>query len=119
VVARPRTDTVKFTEVRQNLSSVVNEAHSGKRRVLIEKSGIPVAAIVSISDLRQLEGIEAQRDRAVQMLAELREATRNRFEEVPEDEMVREGIRTAREAREELYRERPELYGRSRTDSKS
>ena len=55
------TETMKFTDARQNLSQVVNRVARHETRVLVEKSGVPVAAIVSPDDLRRLNELEARR----------------------------------------------------------
>ena len=39
------TEVVKASQARQHLSEILNKVHRGNVRVLVEKSGIPVAAI--------------------------------------------------------------------------
>ena len=43
----PMTQTMKISEVKNTLSSLVNKVYRNETRVLVEKSGIPVAAIIS------------------------------------------------------------------------
>lgn len=59
----PTTKTMKFTDARQQFSQVVNEVFRGENRVVVEKNGIPVAAIISAQDLEQLRRAEAHRAR--------------------------------------------------------
>lgn len=58
---QPKTETMKLTEARQHFSQVLNLVYRTHDRVLVEKSGIPVAAIVSTDDLRRLDELEAGR----------------------------------------------------------
>jgi prevent-host-death family protein len=51
----PTTETMKISDVKQGLNALVNRIYRRETRVLIEKSGIPVAAIVSARDLQRLE----------------------------------------------------------------
>lgn len=50
------------TRARSNFSELVNRASYGKERVLINRRGKPVAAIVPIEDLKLLEKIEDEID---------------------------------------------------------
>jgi prevent-host-death family protein len=45
------TRTMKISEVKAGLSRLVNEVYRNERRILIEKAGIPVAALIPIKDL--------------------------------------------------------------------
>jgi prevent-host-death family protein len=51
----PMTKTLKASEARQQFSELLNQVFKGETRVLVEKSGIPVAAIVSTTDLNKLQ----------------------------------------------------------------
>lgn len=82
----PATETLNVSEARKRWSELVNRVAGREKRILIEKSGAPVAAVVSAEDLRRLEELDAQRDRD---LAVLREIGRS-FQDVPVDELERE-----------------------------
>jgi prevent-host-death family protein len=56
----PMTKTIKASEARQQFSQLLNEVFRRENRVLIEKSGIPVAAIISAQDLQLLARLEAE-----------------------------------------------------------
>ena len=47
----PMTQKMKISDVKNQLSSLVNEVYRKETRVLVEKAGIPVAALVSAGDL--------------------------------------------------------------------
>ena len=57
----PVTQTMKASQVRQEWSKLLNTVFRDKTRVVVEKSGIPVVAIVSAEDLKRLQQLEAQR----------------------------------------------------------
>ena len=51
-----RAQTIKnvgATEVRNNLGTLLNRVHRGQEQLVVEKLGIPVAAIISIKDYEQ------------------------------------------------------------------
>ncbi|SMC08247.1 prevent-host-death family protein [Sulfobacillus thermosulfidooxidans DSM 9293] len=50
-----RYKVLKASDIRQYWSEVVNEVACENTRILIEKSGVPVASVVSRQDLEWLE----------------------------------------------------------------
>jgi prevent-host-death family protein len=79
-----RTQTIKASDARQRWSELLNQVFKGRTRVIVEKSGIPVAAVISTADLERLERFEAQRQ---QRFASL-EATWEAFDDVASEEIV-------------------------------
>lgn len=82
----PATETLSATEARQQFSQLLNRAFRGDVRILVEKGGIPVAAIVSARDLERLQHDDADDeddDRVFQEFGDL-------FKDVPLDELERE-----------------------------
>ncbi|HAH16712.1 MAG: type II toxin-antitoxin system Phd/YefM family antitoxin [Proteobacteria bacterium] len=59
-VTDPGTRTMNATSVRQEWRDVVERVYHGDHRVIVERSGIPVAAIVSVADLNRLLEIAAR-----------------------------------------------------------
>ena len=55
-------------------------------RIVVEKSGIPVAAIISAEDLKRLDRLEKERSDRLQILDEVKAA----FKDIPESEIERE-----------------------------
>ncbi len=53
---------VKTIEARAHFSEMVNRAGYGRERVVLTRRGKPVAAMVSIDDLEQLERLEDDHD---------------------------------------------------------
>jgi prevent-host-death family protein len=91
----PMTQTMKASEARQNFSDVLNRVFRRETRVLVEKSGIPVAAIISAQDLDRLTHFDEQRINDFAILDEIRAA----FRGVPPDEIEREVARAIQEVR--------------------
>lgn len=86
---------IKASAVQAQWSQILNGVFRGQTRVLVEKSGIPVAAIVSAQDLERLNRLDEQHKQDLAIL----NASQLAFKDVPEDELEREiaaAIRTVR-----------------------
>jgi prevent-host-death family protein len=94
---KPMIKTIKASEAGQQFSQLLNEVFRKETRVLVEKSGIPVAAIISASDLKRLARLEAERNKDFAILDEMREA----FKDVPPEEISREVSRALSQVRAE------------------
>ncbi len=101
----PMTRTMKISDVKNALSSLVNPVYRNETRVLVEKSGIPVAALVAASDVERLSRLEQDREEFFKVIDRMREA----FKDVPAEEIEQETDRiiarnraAARAARKEL-----------------
>lgn len=92
----PATRTMKISDVKNTLSRLVNQVYGGQTRVLVEKSGIPVAAIISASDLARFAPLEREREERFAVIDCMRES----FRDVPADEIEREAQRSVAAARE-------------------
>ena len=68
------TQTLKASDVRANWSKLLNQVFRGETEVLVEKSGIPVAAIVSAQDYQKLQQIKQQRERDITLVNGIRTA---------------------------------------------
>ncbi len=98
----PVTRTIKSSEARQQWSQLLNRVFRQGTRVIVEKSGIPVAAIISATDLERLTELEAQRAERFKAL----DATRKAFERVPDEELEAEVVRAVAAARRPRRKER-------------
>jgi prevent-host-death family protein len=94
----PMTQTMKISDVKNTLSSLVNKVYRQETRILVEKSGIPVAAIISADDLARLSQLEREREERFAVIDRMREA----FNDVPPEEIEREAARSVAAARERL-----------------
>jgi prevent-host-death family protein len=79
-------ETMNTSDARQQFASVLNRVFRRESRVLVEKSGIPVAAIVSPDDLRRLQELDKRRDADFAIVEKMRKA----FEGIPPEEIERE-----------------------------
>ena len=58
------TQSIPVSQARQRLGELVNEVYKRHVRIIVEKSGIPVVAMVALSDLERWLRLEDQRDLA-------------------------------------------------------
>ena len=77
------TMTMKISDVKAKLSSLINAVYRKETRILSEKAGIPIAALVSVADLERLTRLE--REKAARRKA--LEAISKAFEDVPVAEL--------------------------------
>lgn len=98
----PVTETLNISEVRGHLNSLANRVYRREARIVVEKSGIPVAGIVSADDLRRLNQLDREREADFSVIDEMREA----FKDVPEEEIERETDRALAQVHREMRAER-------------
>ena len=98
----PTTKSMRISDVKRRLSTLVNEVCGGETRVLVEKSGIPVAAMVSPADLQRLTQMDEEDREAWAVVNAMRAA----FQDVPQEEIEREAARSVAEVRAEMRAER-------------
>ena|SRR3990172_2645962 len=91
----PMTQTMKASEARQQFSQLLNQVFRRETRVIVEKSGIPVAAIISAEDLQRLDQLEKQRAERFKALEDSWKA----FEDVPPEEIEQEVAKAVAAAR--------------------
>ena len=91
----PATRTMKISDVKARLSSLVNEVYRKETRVLVEKAGIPVAALVSIEDLERLTRLGGEWAAGTRALQEFSAA----FQDVPTAELEARVARIIAEGR--------------------
>ena len=104
---QPTTQTMKISEVKQQLNRLVNQVYRRETRVMVEKSGIPVAGIVSAEDLRRLDRLDRERAERFKVLEEFGEA----FKDVPAEELEREVARALAEVRAERRAQDEQVVG--------
>jgi PHD/YefM family antitoxin component YafN of YafNO toxin-antitoxin module len=94
---QPITQTMNISDARAQLGQVATKVYHQETRVVLEKGGIPVAAIVSPQDFALFQRLEAERDRDFAVLFEIGE----KFKDVPLEELEREVAKAVAEVREE------------------
>jgi prevent-host-death family protein len=95
-VRKPVTETKMISEARSQLGGLVDRVKRRQARVVVEKNGAPVAAIVSMKDLAQLNQLEEERERDFARL----DAISEKFLDVPVEELERQVALALAEARE-------------------
>ena len=91
----PVTRTMKISEVKSTLSSLVNAVYRKETRVLIKKAGIPVAALVSAEDLERLDSMNRERKAQFAAIERMAEA----FKDIPPEQIERDVIAIVRQIR--------------------
>lgn len=94
------TETIKASEARKQWGSLLNAVSRSEKRVIVEKNGLPVAAIVSMFALNRLERFERRQSQRLRILEEVGEL----FQDVSDEELEREMANAVRQAREEKQR---------------
>lgn len=103
---QPTETVMKLTDTKQQLSQVINRVARGETRVVVEKSGLPVAVIISTDEYRQFKEQEEARKRRREEIREIFAKFSDGFADVPYDELEREVLKARDEARAELRAER-------------
>ncbi len=93
----PMTQTMNVTDAREHWSQVLTAVFRRQTRVVLEKAGIPVAALVSTDDLERLRRYDAERAADFAVLDRIGAA----FQDVPDTELEREVARAIAEVRAE------------------
>lgn len=101
------TQTIKASQARAQWATILNKVFKGETQVVVEKSGIPVAAVVSAKEYETLKRIQAQRAQRFATLGQLRDA----FKDVPPAELERQVGSAVSQARAELRAKRASSVG--------
>ena len=94
---RRKQQRVNASTARQQFAALTNSVYRNDARIIIEKSGIPVAALISARDLDRLRQFEKKREADFTVVDEIALA----FKDVPEDELQREADKAVAEVRAE------------------
>jgi prevent-host-death family protein len=99
---RQRTEQRDSTDVHRHWDEVMAEVCRDGTRVVIERDGAPVAALISAEDLRRFEQLEREREQRFEAL----DRSWATFEGVPFDEIEVEVAKAVAEVRAELQAQR-------------
>jgi|SRR3989338_4744707 len=86
---------MKASDVRKEWSQLLNSVFKDQKRVIVEKSGIPVAAVISAEDLERFVQLENIREERFKALDKMREA----FKNVPAEQLEQEVNKAVNEVR--------------------
>jgi prevent-host-death family protein len=90
------TQTINASTARQEWSKILNKVFREETRIVVEKSGIPVAAIISAEDLKRLDRLEKERADRFRILDEVKAA----FRDIPEAKIENEADRALTRVRQ-------------------
>lgn len=93
--ASPTVQTLQISEVKQELSTLVTGVSRQETRILVEKAGVLVAAIISPDDLERLNRLDEQDRHAWEVL----DAMRAPFRDVPPEVIEREAGKAVAQVR--------------------
>ena len=98
---QPMTQTMKSTEARQAWGQVLNRVYRTNARVIVEKAGIPVAAIISPQEMDRFLRAEAEREERFMAIDHIRAKNTDKDPEKEEPfiTQVIEDVRQERYAR--------------------
>jgi prevent-host-death family protein len=99
----PMTKTMKASEARQQFSHLLNEVFRRETRVIVEKSGIPVAAIISAEDLNKIKQLEAQQAERFKLLERMRAG----FSDLSEEQIQRDVAEVMEKQRQQERSQNP------------
>lgn len=99
---KPTEDRMKLTDAKQHLSEVVNRVAQGESRVVIDKNGLPVAALISAAECRRFVAEDALREARFEAMGRISDA----FADVPLDEIEAEVERAVASVRAKRRAER-------------
>lgn len=91
---------MKASQVRQQWSQLLNRVYKSQDRIIVEKSGIPVAAVISAADLERITNLEDQRGEDFAFLDKIAK----KFEDIPTKEIEHEVNKALSEVRAENRR---------------
>jgi prevent-host-death family protein len=99
----PITQTIKASEARAQWSELLNKVFRRQTRVIVEKSGIPVAAIISAQDLERLSQMEDRRRERFKALG----ASWDAFKDEDPTKVEQEVAQAVAEARRKIRQDAP------------
>jgi prevent-host-death family protein len=97
-----RTRRVAAAAARQTFSQLLRDVRRDEESVIIEKGGVPVAAVVPLSVLDRDRRWAEEREQRIALLERLRRP----FREIPSEEIEREAVTAVTAARQRARRKR-------------
>jgi prevent-host-death family protein len=101
----PTETVMNVTDTKQQFSKVINQVARGETRILVEKSGAPVAAIISQRELAEYKNLKEKDDEVRERLHRNLTEFSRRFDDISDEELDRVLSEARREYREKTDRE--------------
>jgi class 3 adenylate cyclase len=93
----PATQTMEASDAQQRWPVVLDDVSRRVSRVLVEREGVPVAAVVSFEDLVQLQRLAEQRQRGFDAMTRISQS----FADVPVEDLEGEVAKVIAQVRSE------------------
>jgi prevent-host-death family protein len=103
--SRPVEKVMNVTDTKQQFSKVINEVARGESYVTVEKSGAPVAAIISQQELQEYKRLKEKDAEARERLHKALTEFSHQFDDVSDEDLERVLSEARREYREKTDRE--------------
>lgn len=100
----PTTQNLEISDIEERLQLLIDKVSRNELRVIVEESGTPVAALVSVEYLDRWARLDQVREERFAVLDRMREA----FAGVSPEEIERETAKAVAEVRAEMAAERAE-----------
>jgi prevent-host-death family protein len=93
----PSTQIVPASEARQKFGELIKQVYSRRSRVIVEKGGIPVIALVALPDLERWTRMDQERDDRFKVLEEIRARNADKTAEEVERDVAEELVALRRD----------------------
>lgn len=93
----PTIRTVDANEAAGTWSKLLDKVAQSHERVIVERGGMPIAAVISVADLKRFKSLETELVRDFEVLNRMADA----FKDVPFEELEREAAQALAEVRAE------------------
>lgn len=94
------TQSVPAAEARQRLGQIMRQVYNREVRVIVEKGGIPVVAVVSLADFERWTRLDREREERYRVIDEIRSRNLDKEPEEVEQDVTEEVAALRREKRE-------------------
>ncbi|MHB8595440.1 MAG: hypothetical protein ACYDER_01365 [Ktedonobacteraceae bacterium] len=94
---------MNISSVREKLGEIFGKIyHEQDKRIIVEKSGIVVGAVVSPLDLKRLIELDKKKAEADGIFNRMMGS----FKDIPEEEILENAVKATRKVRRQIYEER-------------
>jgi len=97
-----KSQKMNISQMREKIKQVFDDVFGQPdKRIIVEKSGIPVGAVISMMDLNRLIELDKKRERFFKLTDEMSK----KFEGVSEDEILEEAVKATKKVRRQIWEE--------------
>jgi len=96
--------TVPASEARQKFGELIKQVYNRQRRIIVEKAGIPVIALVALSDLERWTRLDREREKRFKVIDDIHARNSDKTPEEVERDVAEEIASLRREKRQPTAR---------------